>query len=154
MINNTAKALTDGGYIATAVVASQAAITTAQKLSITDTRIWLGLEVPHWLGWLALLLALIFGSMISIHQETAVDKYIRNPKLKPFYSFGFGFFAAVFGIPLKYPNLNVFDLVIPALLLSAIGSQVIYYVVAFSSSPELWNEVKERLMTVVRGRKA
>lgn len=154
MINHFSKPIMDGAYIATASVASSVAVQRAAEFAITDDKIWLGMAVPHWVGWVAFLAALIFGATISFHQETAVDKYIKHPRLKPYYSFGFGFFMAAFGIPLKYPNLTVFDLVIPALLLSAMGSQVIYYLVAFSSSPELWRELKARATLVIRGGRA
>lgn len=154
MLNSIYRPLVDGGYILAASAASNLAVQKAVELSITDTRLWLGLSVPHWVGWVAFIAALFFGATISLHQETAVDKYIKRPRLKPYYSFGFGFFVAAFGIPIKYPNLTVFDLVIPALLLSAVGSQVIYYLVAFSSSPELWSELKERGILIVKGGKS
>lgn len=151
MINTLSRTAIDGGYILTAAVASQVAVERAVAFAITDTKLWLGVALPHWVGWIVFLIALVFGATISFHQETAVDKYIKHPRLKPYYSFFFGFFAAAFGIPLKYPNLTIFDLVIPALLLSAIGSQVIYYVVAFTSSPQLWEELKSRAMIVIQG---
>lgn len=142
----------DGGYIATALTASTVAV---QKVSqATSPVVWLGLELPNYVGFVVLLAALLFGSLISFHQKTAVDQFINYPKLKPFYSFGFGFFVTLFGIPLKYPNLTAWELVVPGLFLSAIGSQVIYYVIAFTSSQELWAMLKERFLLIVRGGKS
>lgn len=146
------RTIIDGGYIATAVTASTVAV---QKVAhATHPVVWIGLELPNYVGFIVLLAALLFGSLISFHQKTAVDQFINYPKLKPFYSFGFGFFVTLFGIPLKYPNLTAWDLVVPGLFLSAIGSQVIYYVIAFTSSRELWDMIKERFLLIVRGGKS
>ena len=93
MLNSVYRPLVDGGYILAASAASNLVVQRAVELSITDTKLWLGLSVPHWVGWVAFIAALFFGATISLHQETAVDKYIKHPRLKPYYSFGFGFFV-------------------------------------------------------------
>lgn len=145
------KFLSDGGYMTVALTASSVAI--EKTVASTTPVVWMGFNLPQYVGFIFLIAALIFGSLISYHQKTAVDKYISHPRLKPFYSFGFGFFVTLFGVPLKYPDLSAWELVIPALFLSATGSQVIYYVIAFTSSPELWKEIKERALLIVRGGK-
>lgn len=148
MLHNQTKILLDGAYIASGAVAAQSA---AYASTIYEPKIWLGLSIPHWVGWLMFILALLFGSALSVHQKTAVDEYIAHPKLKPFYSLGFGFFVTVFGIPIKYPQLTIFELILPAIGLAAIGSQVIYYLIAFFTSPELWAALKLRAMNIVKG---
>lgn len=145
------RTIIDGGYIATAITASTVAV---QKVAYaTQPVVWVGLELPNYVGFIVLMCAMLFGSLISFHQKTAVDQYINHPKLKPFYSFGFGFFVTLFGIPLKFPNLTAWELVVPGLFLSAVGSQIIYYVIAFTSSKELWDMLKERFMLIFRGGK-
>lgn len=140
--------LLDCSYIASGAIVAQS---TAYAGSIYESKLWLGLSLPHWVGWLMFILALLFGSVLSVHQKTAVDDYIAHPKLKPFYSLGFGFFVTVFGIPLKYPQLTIFELILPAVGLAAIGSQVIYYLIAFFTSPELWAALKIRAMNIAKG---
>lgn len=148
MLRNQSKILLDGAYIASGAIVAQSA---AYASTIYEPKIWLGLSIPHWVGWLMFILALLFGSALSVHQKTAVDEYITHPKLKPFYSLGFGFFVTVFGIPLKYPQLTIFELILPAVGLAAIGSQVIYYLIAFFTSPELWAALKIRAMNIAKG---
>ncbi len=148
MLKYQIKPMLEFGYVATGAIFAQA---TAYSASISEPKIWLGLSLPYWLGWLILLLALLFGSSLSVHQDTSVDKYIKHPRLKPFYAFGFGFFFTVFGIPLKYPNLTVWELILPALGSSAIGSQAIYYLISIFTSPELWGALKNRLLAIVGG---
>lgn len=148
MLHNQTKIILDSAYIASGAIVAQSA---AYASTIYEPKVWLGLALPHWVGWLMFALALLFGSALSVHQKTAVDEYITHPKLKPFYSLGFGFFVTVFGIPLKYPQLTVFELILPAIGLSAIGSQVIYYLIAFFTSPELWSALKLRAMSIVKG---
>lgn len=143
------KPLLDTCYIACGAMVAQAAVVSA---NISEPRVWLGLSVPYWFGWVLFFAALFFGAALSVHQETAVDKYIKHPKLKPLYSLGFGFFVTLFGVPLRYPSLTIWDLILPALCFAAIGSQVIYYVISFSSSPELWKAAKARLLAVITGR--
>lgn len=142
------KMLMDSAYIASGVALTQ---TMAYANSIYNTKLVLGLDIPHWVGWVMFFIALSFGATLSVHQDTAVDKYIKHPKLKPFYSLGFGFFVAVFGIPMKYPDVTVFDLILPAIGLAAIGSQIIYYLIALFTAPELWDMVKSRVLAMVKG---
>lgn len=149
MLKTEIKPVLETCYIACGGILAQASAYTA---SMTEQKIWIGVSLPHWLGWIVLLLALLFGSALSIHQETSVDKYVKHPKLKPFYAFGFGFFVTLFAIPLKYPSLTVWELIIPALGLSAIGSQAIYYLIAIFTSPELWQVLKDRILIIVGGR--
>lgn len=143
------KPLLDTCYIACGAIVAQAAVTGA---TVSVPKIWLGLSVPYWVGWVLFFAALLFGAALSVHQETAVDKYIKYPKLKPFYSLGFGFFVTLFGVPMRYPNLTIWELILPALCFAAIGSQVIYYLISFASSPELWLMLKSRMTAVITGR--
>lgn len=77
------KPLLDTCYIACGAIVAQASVVMG---TMSDSRIWLGVNVPQWLGWLLFFLALGFGAAMSVHQESAVDKYIKRPALKPFYS--------------------------------------------------------------------
>ena len=77
------KPLLDTCYIACGAMVAQASVVMG---TMSDSRIWLGVNVPQWLGWLLFFLALGFGAAMSVHQESAVDKYIKRPALKPFYS--------------------------------------------------------------------
>lgn len=91
---------------------------------------WVGIQLPVWVGWVFYFMGLIFGATLSVHQDTAVDRYIKVPKLKPYYSFGFGIFFTLFGIPLYYENINIWQLILPAVCSAAIGSQMIYYFIS------------------------
>ena len=91
---------------------------------------WVGIQLPVWVGWIFYFAGLIFGATLSVHQDTAVDRYIKSPKLKPNYSFGFGIFFTLFGIPLYYENITIWQLILPAVCSAAIGSQMIYYFIS------------------------
>lgn len=99
-------------------------------IALTDADVWLGVAVPHWVGWVFYLLALSFGATLSVHQETDVDKYIKYPKAKPYYSFGFALFFTLFAVPLKFPDVTIWTLIVPAVITAAIGSQIIYYIIS------------------------
>ena len=117
-------------------------ITTASVTSVSDNIhietinslaseiTWAGIVLPQWVGLFFYICGLAFGATLSTYQETAVDKYIKNPKLKPYYSFGFGVFFTLFGIPLYYDNITIWQLVLPAVCSAAIGSQMIYYFIS------------------------
>lgn len=112
-------------------IVSSAVMQTSNTVSSLSAEInWIGVQLPQWIGWVFYFLGLIFGATLSTYQETAVDKYIKSPRLKPYYSFGFGVFFTLFGIPLYYSNINVWQLVLPAVLSTAIGSQIIYYFIS------------------------
>lgn len=91
---------------------------------------WVGIQLPVWVGWVFYFMGLIFGATLSVYQDTAVDRYIKSPKLKPYYSFGFGIFFTLFGIPLYYENITIWQLILPAVCSAAIGSQMIYYFIS------------------------
>lgn len=101
---------------------------TYQSLSVEVN--WVGIQLPVWVGWVFYFMGLIFGATLSVHQDTAVDRYIKFPKLKPYYSFGFGIFFTLFGIPLYYENITIWQLILPAVCSTAIGSQMIYYLIS------------------------
>lgn len=105
-------------------------IATAAQPTLATELIWLGLTVPTWVGWVFFLVALIFGSFLSTFQDSTVDRYIRHKKLKPIYSFGFGMFFTLFGVPLYWDDITVWQLVLPAVVSTTVGAQMVYYMIS------------------------
>lgn len=112
------------GSIVVSPIATQATPTLATEL------IWLGISVPSWVGWLFFGFGLLFGSFLSTFQDSSVDQYINHKNLKPIYSFGFGLFFTLFGIPLYFTDITIWQLVLPAVVSSAIGAQMVYYMIS------------------------
>ena len=139
-----------GGYVATKTAALSAAdITTpavievAPKtdvylLQLADPYLLVGFAVPNWLGIVFFVIALICGTIAGMNQETPVDAKFKRAYLKPFYSLGFGILVTLFVVPHFYPSITIWSLIVPAAFFTAIGSVVIYYVIAFFTSEKLW----------------
>lgn len=124
----------NGGAVAVApkILLTAVAIPVAAtaKPTLSTELVWLGITVPTWLGWLFFVAALIFGSFLSTFQDSTVDNYIHHKNLKPIYSFGWGLFFTLFGIPLYWENITVWQLVLPALASAAVGAQMVYYMIS------------------------
>ena len=93
----------------------------------------LGLSIDYWVGWVLYIIALIFGGILSVHQENEIDKEIKYLKFKPLYSMLFGFFVTTFGIPSFFKNITVWELIIPAIIISAIASNIIYILLKYAT---------------------
>lgn len=102
----------------------------AKNPTLASEIVWLGITVPNWIGWLFFILALIFGAVLSTFQDSTVDKYINYKKLKPLYAFGFGLFFTLFGIPLYWADITVWQLILPALISATVGAQMVYYIIS------------------------
>lgn len=139
-----------GGYVATKAAALSAADITPPSttevvpqssvylLQLTDPYLLVGFTVPHWLGIVFFVIALVGGTVVGWNQETPVDAKFKRAYLKPFYSLGFGILITLFVVPRFYPDVTIWSLIVPAAFFSAIGSVVIYYVIAFFISERLW----------------
>lgn len=106
------------------------ATTVTNTPSLATELIWVGITVPNWVGWIFYGLALLFGSFIGTFQESYVDRFIQHRELKPIYSFGFGLFFTLFGIPLYWEGITIWQLILPAVASAAIGSQMVYYLIS------------------------
>lgn len=138
------------GYVGTKSVAlSSADITTPAVqevvpksniylLQLADPYLLVGFTVPNWLGVVFFVLALVCGTIAGMNQETPVDAKFKRTYLKPFYSLGFGILMTLFVVPIFYPDISIWSLIVPAAFFAAIGSVVIYYVIAFFISERLW----------------
>lgn len=126
--------LADGTQSATEV----AAPTGVYLLQLSDPYVLVGFTVPNWLGIVFFVLALICGTIAGMNQETPVDAKFKRAYLKPFYSLGFGILVTLFVVPHFYPDITIWSLIVPAAFFTAIGSVVIYYVIAFFISERLW----------------
>lgn len=93
----------------------------------------LGLSIENWVGWVIYIIALIFGGILSVHQEHEIDKEIKYLKFKPLYSMLFGFFVTTFGIPQFFKQITVWELIIPAIIISAIASNIIYLMLKYAT---------------------
>ena len=93
----------------------------------------LGLTIEYWVGWVIYIIALIFGGILSVHQEHEIDKEIKYLKFKPLYSMLFGFFVTTFGIPHFFKDITVWELIIPAIIISAIASNIIYLMLKYAT---------------------
>ena len=93
----------------------------------------LGLSIDYWVGWVFYIIALIFGGILSVHQEHEIDKEIKYLKFKPLYSMLFGFFVTTFGIPQFFKDITVWELIIPAIIISAIASNIIYLLLKYAT---------------------
>lgn len=93
----------------------------------------LGLTVEYWVGWVIYLCALIFGGILSSHQTTEIDKEIKYLKFKPLYSMVFGFFVTTFGIPQFFKNITIWELIIPAIIISAVASHIIFLTIKYAT---------------------
>lgn len=139
-----------GGYVATKAAALSASnitppsavevvpTTNVYLLQLADPYLLVGFTVPNWLGVVFFIIALICGTIAGMNQETPVDTKFKRTYLKPFYSLGFGILITLFVVPAFYPDITIWSLIVPAAFCAAIGSVVIYYVVAFFTSERLW----------------
>lgn len=138
-----------GGYFATkaaalsSVTTGSSTVEPAPKASVyllqlSDPYILVGFTVPNWLGVVFFVIALICGTIAGMNQETPVDEKFKRTYLKPFYSLGFGILVTLFVVPAFYPDITIWSLIVPAAFSSAIGSVVIYFVIAFFTSARLW----------------
>lgn len=113
--------------------------TNVYLLQLADPYLLVGFTVPNWLGIVFFLVALVCGTVAGMNQETPVDAKFKRSNLKPFYSLGFGILMTLFVVPQFYPDITIWSLIVPAGFFAAIGSVVIYYVIAFFTSEKLWN---------------
>lgn len=139
-----------GGYVATKAAALSASdITTPSVVEVVpknnvylfqmaDPYLLVGFTVPNWLGVVFFVIALIFGTIAGMNQETPIDSKFKRIYLKPFYSLSFGILVTLFVVPTFYPDITIWSLIVPAAFFAAIGSVVIYYVIAFFISEKLW----------------
>lgn len=139
-----------GGYVATKAAALSAADITppsttevvpessAYLLQLADPYLLVGFTVPNWLGIVFFVIALIGGTIVGWNQETPVDDKFKRSYLKPFYSLGFGILITLFVVPVFYPDITIWSLIVPAAFCASIGSVVIYFVIAFFTSERLW----------------
>lgn len=139
-----------GGYVATKAAALSAAEITPPSVvdvvpttsvympQLVDTYLLVGFTVPNWLGIVFFIIALAGGTVVGMNQETPVDAKFKRAYLKPFYSLGFGILVTLFVVPHFYPDVTIWSLIVPAAFFTAIGSVVIYYVIAFFISERLW----------------
>ena len=139
-----------GGYIATKAAALSASdITTPSVVEVVpknnvylfqmaDPYLLVGFTVPNWLGLVFFVIALIFGTIAGMNQETPIDSKFKRAYLKPFYSLSFGILVTLFVVPAFYPDITIWSLIVPAGFFAAIGSVVIYYVIAFFTGEKLW----------------
>ena len=139
-----------GGYVATKTAALSAADVTTPAvtevaaktdvylLQLADPYLLVGFTVPNWLGIVFFVVALVFGTIAGVNQKTPIDDKFKRTYLKPFYSLGFGILMTLFVVPAFYPDITIWSLIVPAAFCAAIGSVVIYYVIAFFISEKLW----------------
>lgn len=139
-----------GGYVATKAAAISSADITPPSaaevvptsnvylLQLADPYLLVGFTVPNWLGVVFFVIALICGTIAGMNQETPVDAKFKRAYLKPFYSLAFGILVTLFVVPHFYPDITIWSLIVPAAFCAAIGSVVIYYVIAFFTSEKLW----------------
>ena len=147
-IGNTAIAA--GGYVATKAAALSAAditppsatevvpVSNVYLFQLADPYLLVGFTVPNWLGIVFFVLALICGTVAGMNQPTPVDKHFKRTYLKPFYSLAFGILVTLFVVPIAYPDITIWGLIVPAAFSASIGAVVIYYVIAFFTSERLW----------------
>lgn len=105
---------------------------------LADPYLLVGFTVPNWLGIVFFVIALIFGTIAGMNQETPIDGKFKRAYLKPFYSLSFGILVTLFVVPAFYPDVTIWSLIVPAGFFAAIGSVVIYYVIAFFTGEKLW----------------
>ena len=132
-----------GGYISTksvALAATSGAVPT-YYIQLADPYMLVGFTVPNWLGVVFFIISLLFGTIASINQPTPVDIQFKHQFLKPFYSLGFGILMSLFVVPQFYPAITVWTLILPAFFFAAIGSVVIFYIIAFFKSEKLWSVI-------------
>lgn len=108
---------------------------------LADPYILVGFTVPNWLGIVFFIIALVCGTVAGMNQPTPVDDKFKRAYLKPFYSLGFGILVTLFVVPHFYPDITIWSLIVPAAFFTAIGSVVIYYVIAFFISERLWSVI-------------
>lgn len=142
-----------GGYVATKAAAISSAeitppsaaevvpVSNVYLLQLADPYLLVGFTVPNWLGIVFFVIALICGTIAGMNQETPVDAKFKRAYLKPFYSLGFGILVTLFVVPNFYPDITIWSLIVPAAFCSAIGSVVIYFVIAFFTSDRLWSVI-------------
>lgn len=139
-----------GGYAATKSAALSSADITPPSVvevvpasnvylfQLADPYLLVGFTVPNWLGIVFFVIALIFGTIAGMNQETPIDSKFKRAYLKPFYSLSFGILVTLFVVPAFYPDITIWSLIVPAGFFAAIGSVVIYYVIAFFTGEKLW----------------
>lgn len=131
-----------GGY-AGAKTAVLATATIEYSAQFNEPYSLVGFVVPNWFGLVFYILFLVFGTIASINQPTPVDDKFKHTFLKPLYSFFFGVMVTLFVLPIFYPDITIWALIMPAGFFAAIGSVVIYYVIAFFTSNRLWLMISE-----------
>ena len=139
-----------GGYVATKAAALSAADITPPSVvevapptsvylfQLADPYLLVGFTVPNWLGIVFFVIALVFGTIAGMNQPTPIDDKFKRVYLKPFYSLAFGILITLFIVPRFYPDITIWSLIVPAGFCAAIGSVVIYYVIAFFTGEKLW----------------
>lgn len=134
---------TQAAALSTSNITPPTTVNVAQPANIylfqlSDPYLLVGFTVPNWLGIVFFVIALICGTIAGMNQETPVDAKFKRAYLKPFYSLGFGILGTLFIVPSFYPDVTIWSLIMPAAFFAAIGSVVIYYVIAFFTSERLW----------------
>lgn len=120
------------------ILSVASAPTAAYHLELTAPYLLVGFNVPNWLSILFFIISLIFGTAASINQPTPVDIQFKHPFLQPFYSLSFGVLMSLFIVPIFYPEITLWSLIVPAGFFAAVGSVVIFYIIAFFKSEKLW----------------
>ena len=136
-----------GTYVGTktAVLTSTATeVTTTEYMTQFNTMYSLvGFVVPNWWGIVFYVLFLVFGAIASANQATPVDDKFKYAFLKPFYSLAFGVLVTLFVLPIFYPEVTIWALIVPAGFFAAVGAVIIYYVIAFFTSNKLWQMLSD-----------
>lgn len=130
------KTVLGNAAVATAGVAQSAAIGYATQFNEPYSVV--GLIVPNWIGAMLYILFLVIGSIFGANQQTPVDGKFKKAWLKPIYSLVFGVSMTLFVMPLIYPNITIWGLILPALFFASIGAVAIYFIIAFFTSEKLW----------------
>lgn len=133
-----------GGYFGakTAVLASaapKADVAMSYAAQFNDPYSIVGFVVPNWLGVALYVIFWLAGAVFGGNQKTPVDGKFKRPWLKPIYSMIFGVAMTLFVMPLIYPNITIWGLILPVLFFTSIGAVAIYMVIAFFTSEKLWS---------------
>lgn len=136
----------------TAVQATTSTEATAAKYmaQFSDTYSLVGFVVPNWWGIVFYVVFLIFGAIASANQPTPVDDKFKHGFLKPFYSLAFGVLVTLFVLPVFYPDITIWALIVPAGFFAAVGAVIIYYVIAFFTSDALWTMLSAEAQNTIR----
>lgn len=131
-----------GGYAGTKTIGLVLAATDYTSQLSTPYSL-AGFIVPQWFGIAFYIAFLVFGTAVGVNQPTPFDEKMKYAILRPFYSLAFGVLGSVFIMPLFYPDITIWGMIIPAAFFAAIGVAVIYSVVAFFTSSRLWLIISE-----------